>query len=172
MCSPLTSPLSAQEAVSPRPSPLAIVSCRYKDSYLKIVYSQPHKRGREIFGKLVPYEKVWRTGANEATEITVTRDVFVAGQMLAAGAYTIFTIPFQDHWVIIFNKDLGQWGDYNYNQQTDALRIVAPAGPIDGGVVYEPFTILIDQRNNKGDISFLWDKTKASFPIEFVEPKP
>jgi hypothetical protein len=67
----------AQEAIKPRPSPLAISSARYKDTYLKITYSQPHKKERVIFGKLVPYGEVWRTGANEATEITITRDILI-----------------------------------------------------------------------------------------------
>ena len=72
-------PIHAQLDVKPRPSPLAIVSCRYKDAYLKITYSQPHKRGREIFGKIVPFGQVWRTGANEATEITITKDILING---------------------------------------------------------------------------------------------
>src|SRR5690349_21983689 len=112
----------AQEDLQHRPSPLAIAAGKYKDTYLKIVYSQPQKKGRENFGKLVPYEQVWRTGANEATEITISKDIFVAGQLLMAGTYALFTIPFADNWVIIFNRDLGQWGSYNYNDKSDVLR--------------------------------------------------
>lgn len=164
--------LFAQEAIPHRPSPLAIVSCLYKDTYLKIVYSQPHKKGREIFGKLVPYEQVWRTGANEATEITITREIFVSGQMLPAGTYSVFSIPYQDNWVIIFNRDLGQWGAYNYNQKNDVLRVVAPVAPIENNLVYEPFTIKVDQHNNKANILFMWDRTQASLSVGFIEPKP
>jgi hypothetical protein len=164
--------LFAQEALQHRPSPLAIASYKYKDSYLKIVYSQPSKNGRDIFGKLVPYEQVWRTGANEATEITITKEVFVAGQLLPAGTYSMFTIPFADNWIIIFNRDLGQWGSYNYNEKSDVLRVVAPVTPVENNVVYEPFTIKIDQHNNKAFILFLWDRTQASLPVDFIEPKP
>jgi len=164
--------LFAQEAIPHRPSPLAIASCLYKDTYLKIVYSQPHKNGREIFGKLVPFEQVWRMGANEATEITITRDVFVASQLLAAGTYSVYGIPYDDNWVIIFNRDLGQWGSYNYNEKNDVLRVVAPVTTIENNLVYEPFTIKVDQRNNKAFIIFMWDRTKAALPVDFIEPRP
>jgi hypothetical protein len=165
-------PTLAQEAIPARPSPLAIASCLYKDTYLKIVYSQPHKKGREIFGKLVPYEQVWRAGANEATEITVTRDVFVAGQLLPAGTYSLLAIPYKDNWVIIFNRDVGQWGSYNYNEKNDALRVVAPVTILENNVVFEPFTIKVDQNNNKATILFIWDRTQASLNVDFIEPRP
>lgn len=161
-----------QEAVAYRPSPLTIAACRYKDTYLKLTYSQPHKRGREIFGKLVPWGEVWRTGANEATELTITRDVFVNNQLLPAGTYSLFTIPNPTSWTIIINKDVGLWGAYNYNPLMDVFRFDVPAHAIEGPAVYEPFTIQIEQRNNKADVLFLWDKTKISFPIDFIEPKP
>jgi hypothetical protein len=164
--------LFAQEAIPPRPSPLAVASCLYKDSYLKIVYSQPHKKGREVFGKLVPYEQVWRLGANEATEVTVTRDVFVAGQNLPAGTYSMFAIPYKDNWIIIFNRDLGQWGSYNYNEKNDMLRVVAPVKQIENNLVFEPFTIKVEQTNNKATILFMWDRTQASLSVDFIEPRP
>ena len=100
----------AQEALKPRPSPLSVKTMKYEDSYVKITYNRPHKKGREIFGAdLVPYGKVWRTGANEATEITVTKDVKLGGHKIKAGTYSIFTIPQKDKWTIIINKALGQW---------------------------------------------------------------
>ena len=160
----------AQDAVVPRPSPLSVLSARYKDTYLKIIYSQPHKKGREVFGKLVPFGAVWRTGANEATEITVTKDIFVKGQLLPAGTYSLLTIPDKEKWTIILNKDLGMWGSYNYNQKTDVFRFDVPVQVLTD-VVYEPFTILIDQKNNKAEIALVWDKTKVSFPVDFIEPK-
>lgn len=162
----------SQESVPTRPSPLAIASCRYKDSYLKITYSQPHKRGREVFGTLVPFGEVWRTGANEATEITLTKDIFINGQLLAAGTYSLFTIPDREKWTVILNKDVGLWGSYNYNSQMDVLRFDVPPQPIAPPVVYEPFSIQIDQRHNKADIVLMWDQTKISFPVDFIEPKP
>lgn len=160
----------SQLAVTPRPSPLAIATARYKDTYLKIVYSQPHKRGREIFGKTVPYSQVWRTGANETTEITITKDILINNQPLKAGTYSLLTIPSIGNWTIIVNSDVGMWGSYNYNIKQDVLRFDASVETLTE-VVYEPFTILIDQKTDKATISLLWDKTKVTFPIQFQEPK-
>lgn len=160
----------SQLAVTPRPSPLAIATARYKDTYLKIVYSQPHKRGREIFGKTVPYNQVWRTGANETTEITITKDILINNQPLKAGTYSLLTIPSRGNWTIIVNSDVGMWGSYNYNIKQDVLRFDVSVETLTE-VVYEPFTILIDQKTDKATISLLWDKTKVTFPIQFQEPK-
>jgi hypothetical protein len=160
----------SQLAVTPRPSPLAIATARYKDTYLKIVYSQPHKRGREIFGKTVPYNQVWRTGANETTEITITKDILINNQPLKAGTYSLLTIPSRGNWTIIVNSDVGMWGSYNYNIKQDVLRFDVSEETLTE-VVYEPFTILIDQKTDKATISLLWDKTKVTFPIQFQEPK-
>lgn len=154
-----------------RPSPTAITSARYKDSYIKITYCQPRKHGREIFGKLVPYGEVWRTGANEATEITLTRDVFVKDTLVSAGTYSLFTIPGKETWTIILNKDLGLWGAYNYNAKMDVLRIEIPVKST-GTETYEAFTMQFDQRNSVADLLLIWDKTKISIPIQFIEPKP
>jgi hypothetical protein len=162
----------AQENLKQRLSPLTAVSIRYKEAYLKIIYSQPQKHGREIFGKLVPFGAVWRTGANEATEITLTQDILINNLQLNAGTYSIFSIPDKEKWTIIINKDLGQWGAYNYNQKTDVLRFDVPVKSIPNDLVYEPFTIRIDQKTDTAEIFLLWDKTQVSFPIQFIEPKP
>ena len=161
----------AQDAVKPRPSPLSIVSARYKDTYLKITYSQPHKKGREVFGGFVPYGKVWRTGANEATELTTTRDITINGFALKAGTYSLFTIPEKDKWTIIINQDVGQWGSYNYNAKQDVTRFDVPVQTLTD-VVYEAFTIQVDQKNKVADLILMWDKVKVVVPIQFNEPKP
>jgi Protein of unknown function (DUF2911) len=160
----------AQEAIKPRPSPLAISSARYKDTYLKITYSQPHKRERIIFGKLVPYGEVWRTGANEATEITITRDILINNIPLKAGTYSLFTIPEKDSWTIIINSDLGIWGSYNYNSKMDVIRFIIPVQLMQGAT-YEPFTIMIDQKNDKAEIILTWDTVQVRIPVQFNEPK-
>jgi len=160
-----------QEAILPRPSPLAIVSSRYKDTYLKIIYSQPHKRGREIFGKTVPYGEVWRTGANEATEFTTTKDLTVNGTLMKAGTYSLFTIPGKDFWTIIFNSELGLWGAYNYNSKLDVLRFQVPVQLLKD-VVYEPFTIVIDQKSDKVEILLTWDTVRVAIPVQFIDVKP
>lgn len=161
--------LLAQDEPPVRPSPAAITAVRYKDTYVKITYCQPRKRGREIFGKLVPFGEVWRTGANEATEITLTRDVFINGLLVSAGTYSLFTIPGKEKWVVILNKDLGLWGAYNYNYKQDAMRFEVPVLPQTENL--ESFTIQFDQRNNVADLLLLWDTTKISIPFQFIEPK-
>jgi hypothetical protein len=157
---------SAQEVVKPRPSPLAISAIRYKDAYIKITYSQPEKRGREIFGKLVPYNEVWRTGANEATEITTTKNIQINGTLLKAGTYSIFTIPQKDKWTIIINGEVGLWGAYNYNSKLDVMRFDVAAMTSD--IVYESFTIEFNHRNEVADLLLYWDKTKVSIPVKFI----
>lgn len=161
--------VKAQEVTKPRSSPTSLVTARYKDTYLKITYSQPSKRGRIIFGELVPYNQVWRTGANEATEITLTKDIVIDKQPLKAGTYSIFTIPKKDFWTVIINKDLGLWGAYNYNATMDVLRLEVPVQVLQDGV-YESFTIQVDQRNNQAELVFLWDSIRVAVPVQFKEP--
>ena len=154
----------AQES---RLSPLAMARVRYKDTYVKITYSQPHKRGRVIFGELVPYGEVWRTGANEATEITLTGNLLVNGLLLPAGTYSIFTIPDRIKWTIIFNRELNLWGSYNYNAKLDVFRFEAPVQEIPEEV--DAFTITLDQNNDRAEMSFQWDHVKVTVPIRFAE---
>lgn len=150
-----------------RTSPLSLARARYKDAYIKITYSQPYKQGREIFGKLVPYGQVWRTGANEATEIFITKNILINNQLLKAGVYTLFTIPEKDKWTIIINSDFGLFGSYNYNPKLDVLKFDVPVQQLNN-VVYEPLTIRIDQRNELADILIMWDRVSVSIPIKFT----
>lgn len=154
----------AQES---RLSPLAMARMRYKDTYVKITYGQPQKRDREIFGSLVPYGEVWRTGANEATEITLTGNLLVNGLLLPAGTYSIFTIPDRIKWTIIFNRELNLWGSYNYNPNLDVFRFEAPVQEIPEAV--EAFTIALDHNNDRAEMSFQWDHVRVTVPIRFVE---
>jgi len=156
----------AQEALEPRPSPMAVAIIQFEDTYVKIVYSRPHKKGREIFGVLESYGKVWRTGANEATEITCTRDIKINGKKLLAGTYSFFSIPQEDNWTIIINSGLGQWGAYQYNQELDVMRFEVPIEQTK--VPYEPFTIEFVQEAENTNLLLMWDKTKVSVPIEFL----
>ncbi|MFZ6010956.1 MAG: DUF2911 domain-containing protein [Bacteroidota bacterium] len=156
----------AQEVFKPRPSPLALTTMRYKDAYVKIIYSQPQKRNREVFGTLVPFGQVWRTGANEATEITLTKDLLINNVLVKAGTYSLFTIPEKDKWTIIINSDIGLWGSYNYNPAMDVLRFDVPVQPLN--TVYEPFTMIFEQKNEMAELLMMWDKTKVAIPIKFV----
>jgi hypothetical protein len=156
----------AQDVPAVRPSPLAIAAMKYKDAYVKIVYSQPRKNGRTIFGELVPFGKVWRTGANEATEITVTRDISIHGTLLRAGTYSLFTIPNKDKWTFIINSELGLWGSYNYNQKLDVFRFDVPVQKAPN--TFEAFTIQFEARNNVADILISWDNTQVLIPVKFL----
>lgn len=159
--------LSAQENEQTRTSPLAIASMKYKDAYVKIIYSQPQKKGREIFGNLVPFAQVWRTGANEATEVTLTKNIQINGSLLKAGTYSIFTIPQKEKWTIIINREVGLWGAYNYNSKLDEMRFELPVGLLNDEF-YEKFTMQFDQRNEVANLNLFWDKTKVSVPIKFI----
>jgi len=163
----ITMPALGQEAVKPRPSPTAIITVKYEDTYVKVTYSQPHKRNRNIFGELVPYGEVWRTGANEATEITITEDIEMGGNRVKAGTYSLFTIPGKEEWTIILNEELGQWGSYNYNKESDVLRFKVEAQSADA--VWEPFTIAFEQNNDRAEMKMMWDRTMVSIPIRFLE---
>lgn len=156
----------AQEALMPRESPLSIIRMRFKDAYMKLTYSQPHKRNRQIFGNLVPYGQVWRTGANEATELTVTKDILINNQLVRAGTYSLFTIPDKDKWTIIINSEVGLWGSYNYNEKLDVMRFDVPVQK--SNVIYEPLTMTFDQKNEIADLIIAWDDVRLSIPIKFL----
>jgi hypothetical protein len=162
----VASPGNGQEQLKLRPSPLAITSARYQDHYIKVTYSQPQKKNRVLFGDLVPYGKVWRTGANEATEITTAKDIQFNDIILKAGTYSIFTIPEKEKWTIIINADVGLWGAYNYNPKKDVWRFDVPV--ISTDKMYDPFTIILDQRNDVADLLMMWDNVKVSIPIKFL----
>lgn len=156
----------AQENFKARPSPLAIAAMRHKDAYVKIVYSQPQKRDREIFGKVVPFGQVWRLGANEATEITITKDILINSILVKAGTYSLFAIPNQDKWTFIINSDLGIWGAYNYNSKLDVLRFDVPVTT--NASMVEGFTMAFDQKNELANLLITWDKTKLEIPFKFI----
>lgn len=114
-----------QQITAPRASPKASLTQTVGTTEITINYSRPGVRGRTIWGDLVPYDSVWRTGANEATTISFSEDVLVNGQNLPKGTYSLHTIPGRDEWTIIFNKVADQWGSYSYDAANDALRIKA-----------------------------------------------
>lgn len=109
----------------PRPSQHASLTQTIGTTDMTVTYSRPGVKGRVIWGGLVPYDQVWRTGANEATKISFTNDVTINGQPLPKGTYSLHTIPGRDSWTLIFNKVADQWGSFNYKQSEDALRVTA-----------------------------------------------
>lgn len=161
--------LRAQDTEA-RISPVALATVSYKDTYVKITYGQPSKRNRDIFGGLVPYHEVWRTGANEATEITITKDLNILGKPVVAGTYSLFTIPNPDEWIIILNKDVGLWGSYNYNSRQDYYRWSVPVKKLEEKM-YERFTISFNEHNNQADLNICWDDICVAISVQFNEPK-
>ncbi|MDG2344394.1 MAG: DUF2911 domain-containing protein [Flavobacteriales bacterium] len=119
--------ISNAQIKTPQASPTCEISQYVGTSKISITYSRPGVKNRVIFGGLVPFDKVWRTGANKATKISFSQDVKVGGQDLEAGDYSLFTIPSQKEWTIIFNKSLDLWGTGKYSQDMDALRITVPS---------------------------------------------
>ena len=114
---------AAAQLKLPSVSQHAVVSQTVGLTDITVTYSRPGVKGREIFGGLVPYGKVWRTGANQATQFAVTTDVEIEGKKLPAGTYSLHTIPGPNEWTVIFNKDAGQWGSFSYDEAKDALRV-------------------------------------------------
>jgi hypothetical protein len=155
------------DVVEHRKSPIVISSFSHADTYIKIVYGQPYKRGRDIFGGLEPYGEVWRTGANEATEITVTNDIFMDGNRIEAGTYSLFSIPGEDEWTIILNNQLGQWGAFNYDEADDYLRFQRPV--IETEEVIEALMITFEETENFDSLLVIsWDDTRIEIPIEII----
>lgn len=134
-------------------------------SQVSIIYQRPNIKGRTIFGDLVPYNEIWRTGANNATNITFQDDVKIEGKTLPAGTYALFTIPTTKEWTIIFNSNAKQWGAYTYDQADDVLRIKVKPEKLKNKV--ESFTISFDDVNDQHmKTSLAWENTKVSFLIE------
>ncbi|MEI5985548.1 DUF2911 domain-containing protein [Sphingobacterium sp. PU5-4] len=134
-------------------------------SQVSIIYQRPNIKGRKVFGDLVPYNQIWRTGANNATNITFQDEVKIEGQTLAAGTYAMFTIPTEKEWTIIFNSNAKQWGAYTYDKADDVLRVKVK--PIKLKDKVESFTISFDDVNDQHmKTSLAWENTKVSFLIE------
>jgi hypothetical protein len=136
-------------------SPAATAEGKIGKADVTISYSQPSARGREIMGGLVPYDKVWRTGANKATTVEISSDIKVEGETLKAGKYGLFTIPGKDNWTIIFNETWDQWGAFNYDAGKDVLRVDAKPGK--SGKFIETFTITVE----KDGFTLHWENTEV-----------
>lgn len=132
---------------------------------IRVIYSRPQKEGRTIFGGLVEYGKVWRLGANEATEIEVYRDVKVKDKKLPKGRYTLYAIPTETQWTLIFNKETDIWGAFMYNDKKDVLRVNVPvqtnAAPVD------LFSIAFTKAAGGADMMIAWDEAMVTVPFTF-----
>ncbi len=163
---------------SRRPSPMGMSRITVDDTYMRVVYSRPYKRGRDnIFGTeeseaLVPYGKIWRTGANEATELTVTGDVMVGDEHLAAGTYSIFTVPGPETWTVHFNSALGLSGTGIFAEgqftpvdlpSTDVLVVSAEAGSLEEEV--DQLTFVWKEAEGGADMCLQWITKEVCVPF-------
>ncbi|MBV9339311.1 MAG: DUF2911 domain-containing protein [Acidobacteria bacterium] len=159
---------SAQQDKSKRPSPSAQAQCKFPDGKtITVDYSSPRMKNRKIFGDLVPYGEVWRTGANEATTFVTNTNLTAEGKDVPAGSYTIFTIPAQDKWTLIINKHTGEWGiPYKYESEEQA-RVPMQASSAPSPV--ENFTIRFDQSGGACNMQMSWENTQAA--VKFSEKR-
>lgn len=155
----------SQQLKVPAPSPLQTIDQAFALSNIKIEYSRPSVKGRTVFGDLVPFGKIWRTGANNATKITFGEDVKIDGKPLTAGTYAIYSIPNKDSWDIMFYKDLKLGGNVaDYKPTEEALKITVKPTALSNKV--ETFTINVaDVTASSANVEMLWDKTRASFNV-------
>ncbi len=150
-----------------RNSPIVIANLKTaENNYVKCTYGQPLKKGRVIFGEVVPYGKLWRTGANEATEITFTSNIKIGETSLLAGTYTLFSIPNKAKWTIFLNSELGQWGDFTYNPANNVLTFEASVSK--NTDIYEGFTIQFEDQTGGYNMNLLWDDIKVIVPVQII----
>lgn len=148
----------------PEPSPSATLKQKIGFTDLTIAYSRPAVKGRSIFGGLVPYGKLWRTGASDATIFTTTDPITVAGKQLPTGSYSLFTIPNQTEWTVIFNSNVGGHGTEGYDPKNDILRFSVK--PDLSTRFYESFSIDVQELvRNQGVLYLSWANTSVHFPI-------
>jgi Protein of unknown function (DUF2911) len=153
-----------QQDKSKRPSPPASASCDLGGGKtLKVDYSSPRAKGRKIFGGVVPYGEVWRTGANEATSFVTDADLKVGGTDVPAGSYTIFTIPAQNRWTLIISKKTGEWGTNYAGASQDLARIEMKTGKTSAPV--EDFTISFEKGTSGCAMRVEWENTQATVDI-------
>jgi hypothetical protein len=155
---------SAQQIKTPAPSPPQYLKQDFGLSAIEVSYSRPGIRGRTIFGDLVPYGKVWRTGANSPTTITFGDDVVIGGTKIAAGKYGLLTIPGEKEWTFIITRQLDVTNPAAYKQDQDIVRVPAPTNALPFSV--NNFTMTIDNITNSScNLILLWDKTAVALPI-------
>ncbi|KAA1245666.1 DUF2911 domain-containing protein [Aquimarina sp. RZ0] len=151
-------------------SPEQTITHTSKDAVFTVYYNRPYKKKRKIFGHLVPFGKVWRTGANEATTFDTNKDILVDGTILKAGTYTLWTVPNKDSWKVIFNGYEYDWGvsmidgSPARDPEYDALTLEVPVQPLLN--VVEQFSIYFEEANNFSIMYIAWDQTAIAIPLK------
>src|ERR1051326_7840902 len=154
----------AQQDKSKRPSPPGTAEVTLKGKKITIDYSRPFLKGRHVGQELVPYGKIWRTGANEATTLTTEIDLNIGGTKVPAGKYTLWTLPAEGTWKLIINKQTGQWGT-NYDESQDLARVDMQKSALPQPV--EQFTISFDKNNeNSANLNLDWENIRVSVVVK------
>lgn len=160
----VVSPSFSQQDKSKRPSPPAKAECKFADGKaITVDYSSPRMKGRKVFGELVPFGKVWRAGANEATTFVTDTDVIVGGKPVPAGSYTIFAIPDSEKWTLIISKKTGEWGIPYPGEANDLVRTDMKVSKLPAPV--ENFTITFEHVGSGCIMHLDWETTRASVEI-------
>lgn len=159
----------SQEKISfltPPPSPEASFTQQLTNGEIIVTYSRPLARGRKIFGGLVPFDSLWRTGASGATTIYLTEEIIVGNKALKAGKYALFTIPGEKEWIIIVNADTALHGAFGYDIKKDIFRFKVPAAKAER--YQEAFTIELNELTSRGDgfLSLTWENTVIKIPLK------
>jgi hypothetical protein len=156
--------VNAQSVTFPQPSPTASFSQNFATSKVEVNYSRPSAKGRKVFGDLVPYGKLWRTGANGATTISFGEDVQINGADVKAGKYGLLSIPGEGEWTIIISKDLNVTSESAYKQENDVTRFNVKSTRLNDAV--ETFTIeMANLQNKEADVVMKWENTAVTFKI-------
>lgn len=153
--------------VDASPMDLAVYRDSDDEAVARVIYSRPQKRNREVFGKLVPYGQVWRTGANEATELTLYKDMKVADVVVEAGTYTVYTIPDEKEWTVILNNETNTWGAYEYKDAEDKVRIKVPVRNSPTSI--ESFSMAFAPAEDGANLLMGWDDRYVQVPFKTVE---
>ena len=159
----LTASINAQVA-TPAPSPSASMEQVVGLTDVSLEYSRPAMRGRTIMGGLVPYGKVWRTGANEATEVKFYQDILFGDTKVSAGTYVLLTIPGEKEWEVILSSNVDVWGAFQYNPVFNVASITVPSNKAQS---VEIFSIAFKEKKDKINMVLAWDSTRVKIPIEF-----
>ncbi len=146
------------------PMDVALFRGENNEPMARVLYSRPQTRDRKVFGKLVPYGEVWRTGANEATEITLYQDLMVGGKTIKQGTYTLFTIPREKEWTIILNNSTNIWGAYDYHVEKDVARITVPVRK--SPVPIDALSMNFAKSNDGADLFIGWDDSYVIVPFK------
>lgn len=132
---------------------------------IKVLYSRPARKGREVFGVLEKFDKVWRLGANESTEVYFDKAVTIGDKKIAPGKYSLFAIPTKDKWTIIVNKQTDRWGAFSYDDKKDVARVDVPVTKLETAI--ESFSIVFTDAPEGANMVMAWDTTQVTLPIGF-----